>query len=386
MASLNDYTWAEISSIASSGKAKSTFAIGDTKDITLTTGEVITARIIGFDHDELSDGSGKAGITFNTVELVANGKHTDSYSTNIPWSSSLIRTSLQPDGTVYATLPDDLISVIKQVKKRSAYGDGNTCTTDDYLFLLSMNEVYGSTDIDGEEIGSNATFIFPAEQDGHKYEYFVGDTVSTSHVKKRKKKIGATSNSSWWLRTGAGINNTPQTFMYIDAYGSSDYQNNSRNDGISFCFCLGAPNAPTFTPADFLRWFSMGQAVRRAVAARREATMYSYNGVVLPKLPSVVGYEYMVLSGYERNQTLYCWKSKPPTVLHDNGYDYIDTSKDDPFMKATFWGEEDAETWTDFGESYGNFPLSTILWANFDVYTSDGALYLAKSDPVPVYE
>ena len=44
--------------------------IGDTIDITLTTGEVTNWRIIGFNHDTLSDGSGKAGITLQMTHAL----------------------------------------------------------------------------------------------------------------------------------------------------------------------------------------------------------------------------------------------------------------------------------------------------------------------------
>lgn len=58
---LEDLTWAEIAAISEAGKAQEVFSLGDKKSLGNGFGNAV---IIGFDHDDLADGSGKAGITF----------------------------------------------------------------------------------------------------------------------------------------------------------------------------------------------------------------------------------------------------------------------------------------------------------------------------------
>lgn len=48
-------------------KAKAAMDTGTAWSITLTDGKTMTYRIIGIDHDDLADGTGKAGLTFLTT-------------------------------------------------------------------------------------------------------------------------------------------------------------------------------------------------------------------------------------------------------------------------------------------------------------------------------
>ena len=50
-------------------KAKDAMDAGTTWSITLTDGQTLTYRIIGINHDDLADGSGKAGLTFLTTSF-----------------------------------------------------------------------------------------------------------------------------------------------------------------------------------------------------------------------------------------------------------------------------------------------------------------------------
>ena len=59
---LNHLTWSEIEAIGAAGKARETFALGATKKDHMKNGYDAEWKIIGFDHDDLADGSGKAPI------------------------------------------------------------------------------------------------------------------------------------------------------------------------------------------------------------------------------------------------------------------------------------------------------------------------------------
>ena len=151
-------TWAEIDAYSKSGKAAEKFEIGATKTfVTLSGKRTVVAKIIGFNHDDLSDGSGKAGITLefnypasnqslgvNTVSWGGNVNNTTQYQKS--WDDCNFRSYWnKTSGSGFmltSDLPQDLVSVIKKVKKK--YFDipnGTIETTDDYLWPMSMSEM-----------------------------------------------------------------------------------------------------------------------------------------------------------------------------------------------------------------------------------------------------
>ena len=130
-------TWAQIAEISESGKASQKFSVGDEKTITLSTSEKITLVILGFNHDDLSDGSGKAGMTIGMTNLLATTYKMNSSSSNEGgWDESEMRTSTMP--TLLSQFPSDLRNVIKQVNKKATAGSQSTTitTSADKLFLF----------------------------------------------------------------------------------------------------------------------------------------------------------------------------------------------------------------------------------------------------------
>ncbi len=67
---LEAFTWTEINSIANNGLAETYFDVGDKKTIALSNGENATVAIMGFNHDDLTDESGKTKITFGMVDIL----------------------------------------------------------------------------------------------------------------------------------------------------------------------------------------------------------------------------------------------------------------------------------------------------------------------------
>ena len=96
---LNEYTWEEIDYISSNGLASEYgFQVGDEKNITLSTNEALTLAIMDFDHDDLADGTGKAGITFGLKNLMAETRTINSTNTsNGGFTGSAMYTWLQGD-------------------------------------------------------------------------------------------------------------------------------------------------------------------------------------------------------------------------------------------------------------------------------------------------
>lgn len=227
---LNDYTWAEINTAGSGGYAEYMWSVGDYKDLSSFMGQSSStytrAVILGFNHDDKADGTGKASITFKIPYTSSAYMHRDANGSNgISWVGSLIRqnalksgesyylyddtvtsstsgtyykynsetdafdevtlpgafdsntkyytkTTLSADGAFIAGLPTDLVSCIKRVTKKtwtgyigtSSSSDETIIKTKDWLFLLSDGEVFGNDN-------RNVTYS-KYSQEGAQYDYF----------------------------------------------------------------------------------------------------------------------------------------------------------------------------------------------------------------------
>ena len=219
-------SWETISAACKDGSYKTVYSVGDTKDITLSTGETITVAIMGFDHDDLSDGSGKAPITLGMTELMATTYRMKSTDTNAGgWDESEMRTSTM--AMLLTQLPSDLQSVIKQVNKKATAGDKSTSiiTSADKLWLLAEVEVDGTT---------SAGYA----DEGEQYEYW--KTVKNGKKDSdriKKKSNGSGSLSDWWLRTPSL--NYGSTFRKFGSGGYLAYGTASFREGVSLNFCVG---------------------------------------------------------------------------------------------------------------------------------------------------
>lgn len=123
-------SWDDIIAISESGKARENFAIGDKKTITIGKTSV-DLMIIGFDHDDKSDGSGKAGMTILTMTPLPD---TTINNTVI----GTVRGFCQ--NTLVAQLPETLRNAVKPVTKKTNYF-GSIRELEWYGFPLSMTDM-----------------------------------------------------------------------------------------------------------------------------------------------------------------------------------------------------------------------------------------------------
>lgn len=215
---LADTSWEEIEQISATGNAQMCLNVGDTKDIELSTGEVITVAIMGFNHDVLaSDTTQTVGITFGMTDVLEGSrKFGSSYSS---WSGSGIRTYLQD--TVFNQLPTEVSSRVKTVRKY--YFNPNGYSINDTLWLFGKGEIQHG----------GYTSLQP------QYEYFV------THDFRKQNDAG--TYCSWWLRDEYEDNNYYTEVVYI-AYGNAttprgiSYNNSSSDSNgyayVSFGFCI----------------------------------------------------------------------------------------------------------------------------------------------------
>ena len=219
-------SWETISAACKDGSYKTVYSVGDTKDITLSTGETITVAIMGFDHDDLSDGSGKAPITVAMENLLATKYRMNATATNEGgWDDCEMRTSTM--ATLLTQLPSDLQSVIKQVNKKATEGGTSTSirTSSDKLWLLAEVEVDGTT---------KAGYV----DEGEQYEYW--KTVKDGTVRADRIKYlsnGSGSANGWWLRSPSIPFTT--NFRPISTQGGLDSNDANYNYGVCFGFCIG---------------------------------------------------------------------------------------------------------------------------------------------------
>lgn len=250
---LEDMSWSEISAISKAGKAASIFHVGQEKKITLSTGESVTAVILGFNHDDLAAG-GKAGITFGLKNCLKTGYNMNSSDTNSGgWTSSAMRTRMS---TFKGYLPSELQSAIRTVTKKTSAGAQSTTinSTSDDLFLFSHVEVFGTN----FRTQADSVTAYSVAGEGKQYEFYKGKTWISSFKKTTVDSFGtardytantyyqensykglgetATSAISWWLRSPcAGISNY---FCYVNGIGNVYTSTASISIGVCFGFCV----------------------------------------------------------------------------------------------------------------------------------------------------
>lgn len=239
---LENASWSLIDFYSSTGLASLVFSVGDEKTIELTTGEEITLVILGFNHDDLSDRSGRAGITFGMKNLLATTYKMNSSNTNSGgWNSSYMRT--QTMATLLSQLPADLRNVIKQVNKKATAGSQSTTITTsvDKLFLFALAELASKTGLENSTDTSIKNNAATYEQEGTQYEYFkntVGDADICKACPALVKKLsnGGGSVFRWWLRSPILGDST--YFWCVRSSGDVRNYYASNSNGVSFGFCV----------------------------------------------------------------------------------------------------------------------------------------------------
>ena len=179
-------------------KAKAAMDAGTKFSTKLTDGKTLEYRIVGINHDDLADGSGKAGLTFEATNSALGYQKMNATNTNAGgWEKSELRGRLN-SGDLWSLLPAELQSKVKAVKKltdNQGGGKAGTPTaTTDKVFLLSATEVWGDM-----------------QSDGTQYEYYKSKGVTTSNYS------GASSSDNRWTRSVAPSASTH--FRYVGGSG-----------------------------------------------------------------------------------------------------------------------------------------------------------------------
>jgi hypothetical protein len=179
----------------------------------------VEVEIVGFNHDTLSDGTGKAAITLGLKNVISATWKFYSSDYKKTWNNCSLRTSI---AGLKSSLPADLQAVIKSVKKtyksNTSSGTATFATCDDYLWAFSELECVNSQYVDKE---------------GVTYTWY----SSNSATKRTKTLYGSDTAVEYWLRTNTSWNNY---WRFINTSGAATTANASygKTYNIHFGFCI----------------------------------------------------------------------------------------------------------------------------------------------------
>lgn len=148
--------------------------------------------IIGINHDDLADGSGKAGLTFLTTST-GIWSPMNAIDTNAGgWEKSELRQKMN-SGKIWNLMPSDFQPKVKSVKKLTNNVSGTdkdaavTATTDK-LFLLSYSEIVPT---------SYWASSYPwTSSEGSQYEAFKGKVTNSDNTNS-----AIAIGDRWWERS-----------------------------------------------------------------------------------------------------------------------------------------------------------------------------------------
>ncbi len=213
-ANFADNTWAQIIDACHKNKVPDTWAVGNQKAMTIN-GTAYTIDIIGKNHDDYADGSGKAPLTFQLHDCYSKKNMNSSNTNSGGWTSCAMRQTHLP--AILALMPTEVQNGIREVNKLTSAGSHSATinTTADKLFLLSEIEVFGSV-------------TYSASGEGTQYDYY---KAGNSCVKNYKGRAGV------WCERAPNA----RTSMYFCIVG----ENGKANDiyagtarGVAFGFCF----------------------------------------------------------------------------------------------------------------------------------------------------
>lgn len=172
--------------------------------------------IIGKNHDDLADGTGKAPLTFQMHDCYTIAYPMNDTNTNVGgWQNCAMRSTHLP--AILNLMPAEVKAAIRDVQKKSSAGNQSSSiqTTNDKLFLLSEIEIFGRT-------------IHSFAGEGTQYDYY-----QAGNSKVKNLSGGA---YYWWERSPNSRNFT--TFCIVDSNSIANAGTASTSFGMAFGFCF----------------------------------------------------------------------------------------------------------------------------------------------------
>ena len=237
--SLDDYTWDQLQEISLKIKAAETRSeareiakryhlLDDnghipypcTKRVTLTNGLQVGAQLVGIRHDELLDGTGKAGLTFMFDAGIAE-RDAAAQPLSAGWADCELREWLDGDGL--KLLPSELRALIKSVKKVSnnvGAANSASCLSElpATLWLPAMVELCGTQPPDLFAEGFHyLADIYNGE--GKEYQLFRELKVSPYSTNETLVRQWKGKDTCWWERTASPDTSESEGTLYMNRVG-----------------------------------------------------------------------------------------------------------------------------------------------------------------------
>lgn len=212
---LANNSWATIAKASASGKAPQLWSVLDTIDI-VAGGEIITLEIVGFDHDQLTQG-GTAGITFGFKNLMETSKMMNATATNAGgYTGSDLYDFTQ--NTLLPLFPSDLLAVMQPVNKLTSVGSQSTEILTESMTLFCFSEI----EVNGRNPNS-------APGEGAQYAAF-------ADPENRAKTNVSVTMRRYWTRSPAVANDTG--FCFVNSGGSPFETTADTLEGVCLGLCV----------------------------------------------------------------------------------------------------------------------------------------------------
>lgn len=219
MKTLDHLSWADVDRISKLPNVREYFALGARKKDYMKNGFVAEWQIIGFDHDDLADGSGKACLSWDMVRVYKERiKMNDDWDNEGGWEEC--KANKYAHNEFLPQCSDELQAIILPVIKLTSKGGGSTEIVKSIckVWLKSERELFGRC-------------IWSAPGEGRWYEFYAQEDVPYW-------KEDDEGSRRWnWLRSPGASTSTYFCSVYTN--GGSGSSNADFGNYISFGFCSG---------------------------------------------------------------------------------------------------------------------------------------------------
>jgi hypothetical protein len=167
------------------------------------------------------------------------------------------------------------------------------------------------------------------------------------------------------------------------------------SDNVVYAASDPIPIIETDYLMSWLTGYILGISGKPYPFAKKKLVGYSYNGMVLPELPewdkTTMPYVVMYKDAWERIYvfyTKYANKQASPSISVSGTYNVRvgEPYKEYRCEDGNWWIYADHSDAIDVEFSHSINIETRVIWTNFDIFTPDGDLIFAASDPIPVYE
>lgn len=205
-------TWEQIIEACHNNEVPDTWKVADQKPMTIDGSDYLI-DIIGKNHDDYADGSGKAPMTFQLHDCYKLKKAMHNTTTNSKgWSRCDMRETNLP--IILKQMPTEVQSGIREVNKLTSESR-TIVTTADKLFLLSEIEIFGSDENSGKG-------------EGTQYNYYkAGNSKVKNYID---------SAIEWWERFP--YNGNTRFYCCVNYKGASISRSANVVSGVPFAFCF----------------------------------------------------------------------------------------------------------------------------------------------------